>query len=175
MNQKEYNKLLKLSKDNRPKNFFKYRNMAEKILGYKRNHNLVIHHLRDTTEQREFNDRYYERWGIDFDNNMKYCILLTKEEHIRIHRLSDETKSKIAKSVSISKTKLTDEERKNNKKNLCMQYYIKNKDTIKEYKKKYYLEHKEKIQKQTKEYKLLHKDKIKQYNTKWREKKHKSV
>jgi len=48
MNQKEYKKLLQGPKENRPKDFFKYRNMAEKVLNYKRNSDLTIHHLRDS-------------------------------------------------------------------------------------------------------------------------------
>jgi hypothetical protein len=63
-----------------------YRAMAEKLLGYKRNSKHVIHHLRNTEEQRNFNDQYYERWGIDFDGKMKYCVLMTLEDHLKIHQ-----------------------------------------------------------------------------------------
>lgn len=61
MNQKEYKKLLQGPKENRGKDFFKYRNLAEKLLNYKRNSGYTIHHLRDTPEQQFFNDNYYER------------------------------------------------------------------------------------------------------------------
>ena len=115
MNQKEYKKYLQGPKENRPKNFFYYRNLAEKILGYKRRAGLTIHHLRNTPEQQYFNDNFYERWGIDFDGKMKYCICITTEEHKKLHALSKETKEKISKSVSIAKTKLTPNQRKLNK------------------------------------------------------------
>lgn len=61
----------------------------------------VIHHLRDTEEQRKYNDEHYELWGFELDENGneyfeygKYVIFVTKEEHIEIHRDSDETRQK---------------------------------------------------------------------------------
>lgn len=169
MNQKEYKAYLRLSKEQRPKDFFKYRNLAEKILGYTRNKNQVIHHLRDTEEQRQFNDQYYERWGIDFNNEMKYCILVTKEEHTRLHAISDETKEKIAKSVSIAKTKLTEEERKQNKQKIDNTYKENNKEKIRQYKQQYYQKHKDKIKQRTKQYKQNHLNEINQYNKTWKQ------
>ncbi len=170
MNQREYKRFLHLPKEKRPESFFKYRNLAEKLLGYKRRQNLVIHHLRDTEEQREFNDNYYERWGIDFNGEMKYCILVTKEEHTAIHKLSEETKAKISKSVSISKTKLTREQRKENKKCADSNYRKQNKEKIKKYKEEYYIKNQETIKENVKEYRNSHKDKIREYNKKWKEK-----
>ena len=43
---------------------------------------MVIHHLRDTEEQRNFNDTYYERWGFDLNGEMKYAVMITHREHV---------------------------------------------------------------------------------------------
>ena len=66
----------------------------------------VIHHLRDTEEQRKYNDDHYELWGfeIDEDGNEhfaygKYVIFVTKEEHAEIHKRSEETKMKISEAT----------------------------------------------------------------------------
>lgn len=62
----------------------------------------VRHHLRDTEEQRKYNDEHYELWGFEIDENGnehfeygKYIIFVTIEEHNAIHALSEETKRKI--------------------------------------------------------------------------------
>lgn len=62
---------------------------------------VVIHHLRDTEEQRKYNDEHYELWGFEIDENGneyfeygKYVVFITKEEHTEIHKLSEETKKK---------------------------------------------------------------------------------
>ena len=58
----------------------------------------VIHHLRDTEEQRKYNDEHYELWGFNQDGTFeygKYVIFLTKEEHTEIHKCSEETRKKI--------------------------------------------------------------------------------
>jgi len=68
MNETEWKKLSRQT--NRPPNFFKFYNEARKRLGILSGY--VIHHLRDTEEQRIFNDTYYERWGIDFDDNLRF-------------------------------------------------------------------------------------------------------
>lgn len=60
-----------------------------------------VHHLRDTEEQRLYNDTYYERWGFNEDGTFeygKYVIFVTREEHSKIHTLSDETRKKISKA-----------------------------------------------------------------------------
>ena len=168
MNQKEYKKYLQGSKENRPKNFFYYRNLAEKILGYKRRAGLTIHHLRNTPEQQYFNDNFYERWGIDFDGKMKYCICITTEEHKKLHALSKETKEKISKSVSIAKTKLTPNQRKLYKQKSDNSYKILNKEKIKEYKHQYYLKHKEKIIERNIQNKQQNKEHYKEYNKQWK-------
>lgn len=63
----------------------------------------VRHHLRDTEEQRKYNDEHYELWGfeIDEDGNEhfeygKYIVFVTKEEHLAIHHMCDDTKQKIS-------------------------------------------------------------------------------
>lgn len=71
----------------------------------KHNHNpnaTVRHHLRDTEEQRKYNDEHYELWGFEIDENGneyfeygKYIIFITTEEHNAIHALSEETRKKI--------------------------------------------------------------------------------
>lgn len=153
MNQHQWKEYVKGPKENRGHNFFYYRNLAQKFLGYKRKQGLTIHHLRDTEEQRNFNDLYYERWGIDFDGEMKYCILLTTEEHKILHHLSEETKQKIAQSVSKSKTKYTPEQLKERKRELAKTYTDKHKAQKKEYDRKYYQQNKEKIKTRAKIYK----------------------
>ena len=61
----------------------------------------VRHHLRDTEEQRKYNDEHYEYFGFNQDGTFEYgkhVIFITKEEHDIIHKDSDETKYK--KSVA---------------------------------------------------------------------------
>lgn len=64
------------------------------------------HHLRDTEEQRKYNDEHYELWGfeIDEDGNEhfeygKYIIFMTQEEHNRLHAESEETRKKKSESL----------------------------------------------------------------------------
>lgn len=57
-----------------------------------------VHHLRDTEEQRKYNDTYYERWGFNEDGTFeygKYVIFVTHKEHCCIHSVSEETKNKL--------------------------------------------------------------------------------
>ena len=61
------------------------------------------HHLRDTEEQRKYNDEHYEMWGFEIDENGneqfiygKYVIFVTPEEHHRIHLVSAETRKKLS-------------------------------------------------------------------------------
>lgn len=65
----------------------------------------IIHHLRDTEEQRTYNDEHYELWGFEIDENGnehfeygKYVVFVTKEEHSKIHSQSDETRKKISEN-----------------------------------------------------------------------------
>lgn len=68
----------------------------------------VIHHLRDTEEQRKYNDEHYELWGFEIDENGnehfeygKYVAFVTKEEHHKIHLVSDETRCRMCESQRI--------------------------------------------------------------------------
>lgn len=99
MNQREW----KLDKNK----IWKYYNKCRKIqksLKYNNDPNaIVIHHLRDTKEQQEYNDKYYEFWGFEIDENGnesfeygKYVIFVTKEEHCKIHSESEETRKKLS-------------------------------------------------------------------------------
>lgn len=63
---------------------------------------VVIHHLLDTEEQRRYNSEHYEMWGFEIDDDGnehfeygKYVVFVTKEEHRRIHKHTDDTKRKI--------------------------------------------------------------------------------
>jgi len=57
----------------------------QKSLQYNKDPNaVVIHHLRDTEEQRKYNDEHYELWGHNLDGTFeygKYVVFVTKEEH----------------------------------------------------------------------------------------------
>lgn len=102
MDQKEWRHLRDTNK-----NFldFTYYNQCRK-LQKSLNHNsdpnaVVIHHLRDTEEQRKYNDEHYEMWGFNEDGTFeygKYVIFVTKEEHTNIHKCSEETKQKMSES-----------------------------------------------------------------------------
>jgi len=62
----------------------------------------IRHHLRDTEEQRNYNDTYYERWGFNEDGTFeygKYVIFVTKEWHDNYHSRSEETRHKISESI----------------------------------------------------------------------------
>lgn len=170
MNQKEWKELSRRKKDDRPADLFYYRNLAAKLLGYKRNSGLVIHHLRETEEQRNFNDKYYERWGIDFDGNLKYTVLLTREEHKELHRTSEETRIKISKATSVAKTKYTKEEIKQHKALANKHYIEKNRDKVKKYKKEYYVKNKEKIKIRAKVRRTSNPEKYRLLNKRWKEK-----
>lgn len=174
MNQKEYKAFLKRPKKDRPPEFFYFRNKAEKILNYKRNKGLTIHHLRDTQEQRDFNDKYYERWGIDFNNEMKYCICITTEEHTLIHKLSQETKNKISQSVkqTKAKTKLSDEQRQLNKQKTDKKYQQEHSEDIKEKHHRYYLKNKEHILAVASQHKKKNREHYTEYEKEWRKKNH---
>lgn len=99
MNQKEW----KYLRDNHKELLdFTYYNNARGIqLSLKCNQDpnaVVIHHLRDTEEQRNYNDEHYELWGHNLDGTFeygKYVVFVTKKEHADIHRMSEETKKKL--------------------------------------------------------------------------------
>ena len=95
MNQKEWR--LKSRNKNKEPNFWYWRNKAIKYFNLQKGQ--VIHHLRDTEEQCIFNDKYYERWGFDFNEKMKYCICISKEEHLKIHSISEDTRKRMSESA----------------------------------------------------------------------------
>ena len=79
----------------------KYDNACRKIqksLKYNPNPEATVrHHLRDTEEQRKYNDEHYELWGFNLDGTFeygKYIIFLTKKEHDLLHQNSKESKEK---------------------------------------------------------------------------------
>jgi len=72
----------------------------------------VRHHLRDTEEQRKYNDEHYELWGFEIDENGKehfvygkYVTFMTEEEHIAIHNQSEETIARRKDTLNTSETK----------------------------------------------------------------------
>lgn len=73
----------------------------------------VIHHLRDTEEQRKYNDEHYEMFGMNLDGTFeygKYVVFWTKEHHNEYHHCSEETRKK--RSESLKGIPRTDEWRK---------------------------------------------------------------
>jgi hypothetical protein len=111
MNQKEWKYLRANNKE--LLNFTHYNNARkiQKSLQYNNDPNaVVIHHLRDTEEQRKYNDEHYELWGFEIDENGnehfeygKYVIFVTKEDHAKIHKCSEETRKKLSIAHSGSK------------------------------------------------------------------------
>ena len=72
----------------------------------------IIHHLRDTEEQRKYNDEHYELWGHNLDGTFeygKYVVFWTKEAHDAYHAESEETRKKNSEGVKAS---ITPERRK---------------------------------------------------------------
>lgn len=99
MNRKEWKNLCKSGH----KIAFLYYNKVHKFLKSKEFESLencdkdakVIHHLRDTEEQRKYNDEHYELFGFELDENGnesftygKYVVFWTKEHHDKYHRQS---------------------------------------------------------------------------------------
>ena len=102
----------------------KYDNASREIqlsLKYNPDPNATVrHHLRDTEEQRKYNDEHYELWGFEIDENGnehfeygKYVIFVTHEEHTKLHHVSEETRLKL--SDSLRKFYKTDEGKLNAK------------------------------------------------------------
>ena len=81
-------------------NWYNKTRQIQKSLHYNQNRDaVVVHHLRDTEEQRKYNDGHYELWGHNLDGTFeygKYVIFVTKEEHTEIHRHSEETRKKMS-------------------------------------------------------------------------------
>lgn len=74
----------------------------QKSLKYNSDPNAVVrHHLMDTPEQIEYNNAHYEFWGHNPDGTFeygKYMIFVTKEEHHKIHALSEITRQRIGEA-----------------------------------------------------------------------------
>jgi hypothetical protein len=105
MNQKEW------KKSGRFPGKYKWYNQTRKIqrsLQYNKDSSaIIIHHLRDTEEQRNYNDTYYEYWGFNQDGTFeygKYVVFWTKETHDQYHAQSEETKQKNSEGVKASIT-----------------------------------------------------------------------
>lgn len=97
MNQKEW----KIATQNKTANWNFY-NKTRAILKqqiYNDETATVIHHLRDTEEQRSYNDIHYELWGHNEDGSFeygKYVIFVSKKQHTMIHKVSSETRLKMS-------------------------------------------------------------------------------
>lgn len=95
MNQREWKRLCKLNKHLLDFTYYNKTRKLQKSLKYNSDPNaVVIHHLRDTEEQRKYNNEHYELWGYNLDGTFeygKYIIFVTKEEHREIHKCSEET------------------------------------------------------------------------------------
>lgn len=102
MNQREWRRLRETNKELIDFTYYNKTREIQKSLQYNSNPEaVVIHYLRDTEEQRKYNDEHYELWGFNEDGTFeygKYVIFVTKEEHIEIHRCSEETRKKISYS-----------------------------------------------------------------------------
>ena len=74
----------------------------QRSLKYNRDPNATVrHHLMDTPEQIEYNTNNYEMWGHNLDGTFeygKYMIFITKEEHHKIHTLSEVTRQRISEA-----------------------------------------------------------------------------
>lgn len=98
MNQREWKRLCKADKHLLNWEYYNKTRKLQKSLQFNTNENAtVIHHLRDTEEQRNYNDSFYEFWGFNQDGTFeygKYVIFVTKEDHNKIHSDSEETRKK---------------------------------------------------------------------------------
>lgn len=100
MNRKEW---CKACKDGlAPRRYDNASREIQKLLKYNQNPEATVrHHLRDTEEQRKYNDAHYELWGFEIDENGnehfeygKYMIFVTNEEHLQIHSICDDTRKR---------------------------------------------------------------------------------
>lgn len=121
MNQKEWKQFCKIDK---AKAHYWYNKVTKKRISrdFEQLENCdvdakVIHHLRDTEEQRKYNDEHYELFGFEIDENGnesfnygKYVVFWTKEHHNEYHQCSEETRKK--RSDSLKGIPRTDEWRK---------------------------------------------------------------
>lgn len=102
MNQREWKKLNKEFRYLVDWSFYRRTRKIQRSLQFNKDcAATVLHHLRDTEEQRKYNDEHYELWGHNLDGTFeygKYVIFVTKEEHTEIHRCSEETRRKISEN-----------------------------------------------------------------------------
>ena len=110
MNQKEWKEFCKT---NRKEGYYWY-NKVKKILlskefEFDERTDLnadIIHHLRDTEEQRKYNDEHYEMFGYVIDENGNeqfnygdYVVFWTQDHHRKYHHVSEETRKKLSESL----------------------------------------------------------------------------
>lgn len=109
MNQKEWKKSGNFTGKHK---WYNKTRKLQKSLRYESDPNAtIIHHLRDTEEQRKYNDEHYELWGHNLDGTFeygKYVAFWTKEKHDAYHSASEETRRKIGEA---SKSLWTEERR----------------------------------------------------------------
>lgn len=100
MNCKEWHTLKEANPGLLNWNYYNDVKKKQRSLKYNNDPNaIVIHHLRDTEEQRKYNDEHYEFWGFNQDGTFeygKYVIFVTEEWHRNYHRHSEETRKKIS-------------------------------------------------------------------------------
>lgn len=110
MNRKEWKELCKIDKS---KAHYWYNKVTKKRISkeFESLENCdkdakVIHHLRDTEEQRKYNNEHYEMFGFEIDENGnehfeygKYVVFWTKEHHNEYHKCSEETRHKRSESL----------------------------------------------------------------------------
>jgi hypothetical protein len=102
MNQKEWRYLCDNHKELLDFTHYNNTRKIQKSLQYNTDPNAkVIHHLRDTEEQRKYNDEHYELWGHNLDGTFeygKYVTFVTEEWHSDYHKHSEETRKKMSDS-----------------------------------------------------------------------------
>lgn len=100
MNCKEWRYLYRINRHLLDFTYYDNTREIQKSLQYNHDPNAkVIHHLRDTEEQRKYNDEHYELWGHNLDGTFeygKYVIFVTETWHYDYHHHSEETRSKIS-------------------------------------------------------------------------------
>lgn len=113
MNCKEWRHLYRMNRPSLDFTYYDNTREIQKSLRYNPDPNAkVIHHLRDTEEQRKYNDEHYELWGHNLDGTFEYgeyVIFVTEVWHYDYHHHSEETRSKI--SISNKGKKRTLEQR----------------------------------------------------------------
>lgn len=110
MNRKEWKEFCKLDKG---KAHYWYNKARKKLLSKEFESDprtdkdaKVIHHLRDTEEQRKYNDEHYEMFGYVVDENGNeqfnygdYVVFWTQDHHREYHHVSEETRKKLSESL----------------------------------------------------------------------------